>query len=212
MKRSCVKNVLILLFCLIVPVLVMFGCTPHGGSSAGTERSASPAQEVKVTGTEITAPPEKTQSAYATPLPAQKATPEASGSSMPSETATVSGTGGPYRTEEAFETVEPANTGKPAETAAPSDNTAAPSDNTAAPSDNTSEPATPSPGTVSNTKNPSTGNSPMPSDVIGPVKTGDKPRETGMIPGPVPEPTPTPGSGIYIDENGNIILPEIPIP
>lgn len=214
MKRVCIKSVLILLVCFVVPVLVLSACTPHEELPGKTEPGSFPAQEHGDNDPETAASTKNPQSAKSTPVPDQKYTPEASGVSNPSETMAVSETEVPSGTDGASATVEATNTGTPAETAAPfgTDTLTPGKDPTPTPSKNTPDPATASPGTVHTTKDPRADKTPKPSDIIGPVKPSDKPKET--VPGQDPgfEPTPTPGSGIYIDENGNIILPEIPIP
>ncbi|MBP5631924.1 MAG: hypothetical protein J6Y21_04095 [Clostridia bacterium] len=179
-----------------------------------TELSSFPAQEQGDNDPETAASTNNPQPADATPIPDQKYTPEASVAASPLETMAVSETESPSKTDETSVTVEATNASDPAETAAASGTvTASPEQApTPAPSKNTPEPATGSPGAVPITKDPRADKTPMPSDIIGPVKPSDKPKETASGQDPGFEPTPTPGGGIIIDENGNIILPEIPIP
>ena len=213
MRKTWIGNVLILLLCLAVPVLAMSACTPRGGRPGETEQGSFPTPE-----NGDNAPAEKT------PVPAHKETPRPSEApisqetaepqetakpqetSNPGETDGPSETAGPAETAEAPETGNPGVTEKPAATEAPSTKDPAPG-----PSDKTPDPATASPGTVPATKDPGGSKTPGPVGTVDPVKPTGKPTETCTGEAPSPEPTPTPG-GIVIDENGNIILPEIPIP
>jgi hypothetical protein len=199
MKKTRIGNVLILLVCLAVPVLAMSACTTQGGQPGETKQVSYSTPE-----SGGNAPAEKT------PVPAQKETPGPSGTAKPSETEYVQETEQPAETEGPSATVEAPDTGDPAGTPAPSETDALSGtdgntpgeESTPAPSGDTPDPATATPGEVSATKDPRDGKTPEPT---GQVKNTEKPKETETA----TEPTPTPG-GIIIDENGNIILPEIP--
>ncbi|MBP5781742.1 MAG: hypothetical protein J6X34_10990, partial [Clostridia bacterium] len=73
-------------------------------------------------------------------------------------------------------------------------------------------PSTASPAPVQPTKGPESSDTPGPSGNTDTVKITSTPTETDLKQSSAPDPTPTPASGIVIDENGNIILPEIPVP
>ena len=219
MRKAWVGNVLILLLCLAVPVLAMSACTPRGGRPGETEQGSFPTPE-----NGGNAPAEKT------PVPAQKETPRPSEAPIPQETAELQETAKPQDTSNPGEADPVAETDKPADTAGPSETaespetgdprvtekpaaTEAPStkDPAPGPSDKTPDPATALPCNVPATKDPGGSKTPGSVGTVDPTKPTGKPAETGTAETPSPDPTPTPG-GIVIDENGNIILPEIPIP
>ena len=196
-----------MLLCLAVPVLAMSACTARGGQPGETGQASFPTPANGGNASKKTVPPEKPQPADPTPIPAQKVTPGQSGTSSPSETEYAPETAVPSA---AGETTD---SGNPDESAGPSvtDSKTPETVPTPAPSDKPAGPSTASPVPVQPTKGPESSSTPGPSGNTDTVKITSTPKETDPKQSSTPDPTPTPG-GIVIDENGNIILPEIPVP
>ena len=193
-----------LLVCLVVPVLTLSACTSRGGQSGDTEPSSFPAPGNGENATKTAAPVKETQSGVETPVDARKETPGPSGAP---DTSNLSETESVPRTDEAPATDVPTEIDESTETDVPTET------GTDAPS-----------GTDSHDSAGQPAETPGPTDGIDPSKPTDDPREASPLatlkPGatrdhgsePGADPTPTPDNGIVVDEHGNIILPEIPIP